>query len=333
MTLDSTEEQIVSDYIARNWVFVTGKLQRDHEGTSRLHPLAVSFPTQQIVYPMRLTGQTHHAVFVELYVIAPQGVESEILPVEVRARFQLFHDELKVDPETNEKLPGMIAVHNPRQQIGHPQALELMWDGCCLTKLCGILTPEDMREDIVITPASSEPYRKLYFTRHGAFDWVSTAFLAWYSIGLLTYSIVLRKKLKRDTIRYGVKLPLKGLVLSLFLAGIVYAVLPKTDVQGRKSVPMRFVLAPNFFQYASQSAMESFREQYSGPADKRSVVQYAQDFFPAAAESQGISYNEDDLPGTCKVLEDERGVILRFYDPSGFAYDYTVPSKEAVPSP
>ncbi|MHC4192859.1 MAG: DUF2330 domain-containing protein, partial [Planctomycetota bacterium] len=167
-SLTEKDHIVVSDYIKRSWYFVAAKLRREGEGFSRPHPLAMSFVTEEPVYPIRLTGTAGSSVYIELFVIAEGQAETRQLPLEVSDEY-VFREEARRDPVGKELLPGFLG-NTYRQHIGHPSAMKLMWDGCVLNRLCGTLKPEEMTEDIIIRLKAGDPYQRRYFSRRGAKD-------------------------------------------------------------------------------------------------------------------------------------------------------------------
>jgi hypothetical protein len=67
-TLPAGAEPILADYIDQGWSFVAIRLAPEAEG--RLKPLDVSFPTDEIVYPMRLAQLGTEPVNLTLYTLA-----------------------------------------------------------------------------------------------------------------------------------------------------------------------------------------------------------------------------------------------------------------------
>ncbi|MHC4620948.1 MAG: DUF2330 domain-containing protein [Planctomycetota bacterium] len=65
--LTEKDKGIVSDYIRDGWHFVAARLRRDGDGFSRPHPLAMSFPIDKPIYPIRLTATAGSEVYLELF--------------------------------------------------------------------------------------------------------------------------------------------------------------------------------------------------------------------------------------------------------------------------
>ena len=80
--MPTAAKAVVTDYIRAGWVFVAAELRRDAGGVSYPHPIALTFPAKEPVYPMRLTGQSGGPVALDLYVIADGEAKCEGLETE-----------------------------------------------------------------------------------------------------------------------------------------------------------------------------------------------------------------------------------------------------------
>lgn len=64
------ELAVVDDYAAKGWVFLCARMKLDQGKPSHApHPLTVRFPTEKVIYPMRLTAGSGPTVEVRLFVI------------------------------------------------------------------------------------------------------------------------------------------------------------------------------------------------------------------------------------------------------------------------
>ena len=95
-------EPIFADYVSEGWRYVAIKLAEGSEG--RLKPLRVAFPSDRLVYPMRLTQLGSQPVNVTLYTLASGEREAEGLQRQWRGRIS----ELDPQPpaELRELLPA-----------------------------------------------------------------------------------------------------------------------------------------------------------------------------------------------------------------------------------
>lgn len=68
-------EPILADYVARDWAFVAIRLADPVAGEARpLTPLRVTFPSERLVYPLRLSSVAERRIDVELYVAGEHRV-------------------------------------------------------------------------------------------------------------------------------------------------------------------------------------------------------------------------------------------------------------------
>jgi hypothetical protein len=155
--LSEEDEKIVSDYIQAQWCLVAAKLCRQGNGYSRPHPLSRSFPSDKLVYPMRLTSTVGSNVYLELYVIADEHATCDMLTLEVSDSYR-FRKERKVS-FSGRIVPSDFAGKTHRQNIGHTDVAKFMSDGCVVSKLCGKLKPKQMCEDIVLQLKTGEPLK------------------------------------------------------------------------------------------------------------------------------------------------------------------------------
>jgi len=73
-----TGEEILNEYISRQWYFVASKIRTEEEATGlaegTIEPLVLSFRSDSIVYPLRITSLSSDFCEVLLYVFAEQPV-------------------------------------------------------------------------------------------------------------------------------------------------------------------------------------------------------------------------------------------------------------------
>lgn len=74
--------------------------------------------------------------------------------------------------------------------IGHPDIVSVMWPGCTLTHLRGILDPADMSDDITLDWHSTVAYRKLVYTAEAAADLGQVAARSAAGLALAAVTIV-----------------------------------------------------------------------------------------------------------------------------------------------
>lgn len=147
---------IVSKYITQNWHFVAAKLQREGEGLTRPHPLVITFPSKNAIYPMRLTALSGEPLTLELFVVGRQQAAANRMRVE-------FCDVLHArqgNDSTGKPVSGYVG-EGTETVIHHPLLQGSLWDGCCVTRLTRVMHPTDMGSDIQIqwkTPSSNRDH-------------------------------------------------------------------------------------------------------------------------------------------------------------------------------
>ena len=181
-SLSEEAQRIAAAYITENWCFVVARLVRDAGGLSTPHPLMVRFATSKAIYPMRFTALAKSAPHVEIFVAAEKEATCDRLEREFVDRYaaRLYSSE----PEG--KGPRyFFAGRRFGQDIGHGEVCSLLWDGCVVTKLSGVIASHSMSEDIVLGWKEAEPHRRTWFSHRGA----RLAGITVFSTGLLILTI------------------------------------------------------------------------------------------------------------------------------------------------
>jgi hypothetical protein len=145
-------------YAAAGWCFVATRI-RPVEGRKALDadglpaPLVLRFPTEKPVYPLALTATAGRETEVLLYVLAEDPVSGGERFV---TRFAEMTDPrgLRIDVELNatpELSPEPVVTALIREYVDGTNSTPVppAW----LTKLKGRLSPEQMKEDLVLEPA------------------------------------------------------------------------------------------------------------------------------------------------------------------------------------
>lgn len=159
---------IAADYIAAGWRFCAARERRQGDGTSRTHALRATFPSEEPLYPMRLTSLAMGTVALQAYVISENPVTAPGLEVQCTRRFSAtsaFWNQAGGHGFGLDRFPGL---RHGRRTIGHPMALTDMWDGCYVTNLSGRFRARDIAEDFVFKPARAAESVKTYWTREAA---------------------------------------------------------------------------------------------------------------------------------------------------------------------
>lgn len=236
--LTAESEPIVRQLIAEKWRFVAATLQRTGQGLLTPHPLALTFPAKDLVYPMRLTGLTGSPVYLEIFTVAERQASTPLIQTEYCNQF----DELPMHAFE------VVGKDNPRPEmsiVDHGEKFG-MWSGCTLTRMTGTLTPAQMRSDLAFTWKEPKAYRRNFYSRAGAASLaLAWALLAWCcGAGCLlldrTFNTWNTRKaaVAPDTDHHVFRRATLAIAAGALLIGfIVYPFLPKTAVQTTLSVP------------------------------------------------------------------------------------------------
>ena len=169
---------VIEEYVADNWCFLAAKIATDAKGpdtkgTVSHHPLKVSFPASQAVYPLKLTGSDGAAIQLDLYVIAERrAVADNIKTWLCDAYYKSNHFPRNTFDRYAYEVPPTYVSHNQLSNfIAVPVVSELMWPGCVMTHLHGRLDARDMRRDLSFTWRAPTPKRITLFSQSSALGW------------------------------------------------------------------------------------------------------------------------------------------------------------------
>lgn len=220
--LPAEGERIVERLIGEGWRFVTAKLQRKGTEPCRPHPIALTFSTKQLVYPMRLTALAGAPVRLEIFTVADGEAACGSLTTEFCDKFE----ELPGDYYAimNNVLPRELAL------VDHAAQKFEMWPECWVTRLTGTLTPAHMQSDLAFEWKAPQAYRKREFTPAGAANQaLAWALLFWCSgsIYVLLYYKAWDRIARRKPFLLASLIALGGAALS---GCVVFAALPKVEI-------------------------------------------------------------------------------------------------------
>jgi hypothetical protein len=140
---------IAGAYARAGWVFVAAKLRRDGTGFMRPHPLAITFPCDRPVYPMRLTALARSSVYLQLWVAANQrAVHPALTPVYAEAYTPAPpREEQRLGTPREELVAGFEAG---RDRIYHEDIEAYLWDGAVVSRLMGRVPESAMDQDFYL---------------------------------------------------------------------------------------------------------------------------------------------------------------------------------------
>jgi len=232
-------EKIVSDYITSGWCFVTVKLQRKGSGFSSPHPLLMSFQTKRPVYPMKLTALAGSELYLELFVCADKRADVKKLKLDYCDNF-IFEEYQSYNSIESHH----VGIEN-HQNIGHPEAKNIFWEDCVITKLSAKLTPEQMNKDFDIRFVPFKPYRRHFYSYKGALRTSLTVFLICWCLGLLISLFVynISPKIKLDVSHPFSQCFFPLLGICIFIGLIIFVTVPKIKVvTSKRFIPPKFYL-------------------------------------------------------------------------------------------
>ena len=138
---------IVESYIRDGWRFVAVRLQLAEKGVQTPHPLAVTFPAKEAVYPMRLTALSGQPMWLDLFVAGPKRALAPVLKT-------WFSDTLRATPAWASADMAHTSILSARDVAGgvcgHPEFLRMVSAGIVFTRLSGTVTPRQMDQDFVM---------------------------------------------------------------------------------------------------------------------------------------------------------------------------------------
>ncbi|MFH0887597.1 MAG: DUF2330 domain-containing protein [Planctomycetota bacterium] len=145
------DERVFNSYIQKGWCFVAAQIntQKTKEESKisfhadSVNPFVLIFPSKEIVYPLPLTAITGSLTEMVIYVFANHKVRTD-------ERFELAFAD-KTDLSLMEL------------KIESQEELDISrFTGNYLTKFYAILSPEEMKDDLIIKPSEDDnPYLKV----------------------------------------------------------------------------------------------------------------------------------------------------------------------------
>jgi Uncharacterized protein conserved in bacteria (DUF2330) len=176
-------EANLAPYIADHWEIVAIQLAPAQAGeslTGDLQPLRLSFTSDKLVYPMRLSRSATTPQTVDLYVLADHRMDPESVPV------------------AGQKPSLEFAGHVERADLS-PALAAYVGDGTFLTHWNDyIYQPELIDGDYVFEPAASDaPFQHVIYRTRDHGDITGFALLAVFASGAVVFVVVLARRRRR----------------------------------------------------------------------------------------------------------------------------------------
>jgi hypothetical protein len=331
MGLDDEDKKIVSDYIQDGWCFVAAKLKRDSEsGFSQPHPLAMSFAVTNPIYPMKLTSTIGNDVYLEIFVISDKKAFSNQLEAEFSDKFTKYGTSYSIN-EIKGNWTG-LSSNKYGLKIGHPDSLNLLWDGCVLTKLVGTLKPAQMRKDLVINIKNEGPFLAHYWSWEGAYLSAWIVGLVSFCILLLILTLVFYERIG-NYYKVHLTILIRSIFISIFLGLLTFLLVPKINVTAKKTsiLNKEYILG----SYIKNEVLYGIYD------NKMNIDQLRRNFNDYLKDETDTSIpwrmknpytdqiaKEEDSPGNYVFIEDQRGIVIRTFSKEGFPFDIVLKPKE-----
>jgi hypothetical protein len=192
--LSAEEKKIFDGYISEGWCFLVSTLHRDSSNLPATpHPIAATFPTKSIVFPMRATKIANTKTHVELFVAADTRTTADGFTTVAAQR--LFAESLySRTPSTY--FDGHFSMSPRYVFVAHPDLKDLLWNRCVLTKLTADLPPSRMDNDVAILRMPYAPSMQEVYSNGVRNDWIG-ATLCIAVTGMLAFLAVASKPLRR----------------------------------------------------------------------------------------------------------------------------------------
>lgn len=308
----------VNDYIRKGWRFVAAKLVRDEEAGVSSHAVEIAFPVAEPVYPMRLTALAKSNVQLELFVLADDGAKAAGLDVEMSLQLKKHANPWP----TQSQWP----CYGP---ITHPEFADYAWDGCRLTRLCGVIEPAAMTSDILLEMAPAGDFRRIYYTQAAAID---GGVLAGTRIGvpmcIIGAFLVWLCSRKKDS-RLGLRMSL--VLLLAMVSGTAVGV--HSFSQKQIAVAQEWSVSQWNSAYGTTAELASYYGRWASAGLTKDPVALAESLLLYTVQVNSITGERlrfEDSPGNILLFPSENGIVLREYFYDGFPYDTYFPF---IPSP
>jgi hypothetical protein len=299
----------VNDYTRRGWKFVMAKLVTDGFGLALPHPLRITFPSKEAVYPMKLTGLSGRQLNLELYVVADKAAEIPGLRREFCDQFSETKEYSRADSGSNIAIrtgANFVGYHSG-SYLGHPGFLPALWDGCWISRLTGQIPSAAMAVDYVIAwkPPRFETWT--VYSHRGAFYMAFTAAIVIFTITAIFAWIAWRIKnwfsyRRRAVIRAGL---LAALVI---FCGLIIG-LPQTEVATRGR--------HRRYSFPSESALlEAALDRLQGNhhISRPNLRKSTEDFLQKMSNEYTTEpVAEEDSPGNYTSVEKDGLIAFTFY--------------------
>ena len=234
---------VIQDYVSRRWCFLAARVSTDLKQAVTHHPLRVTFPASNCVYPMKLTGSDGEPVQLDLWVIGERRAAAKYMKTWTSDSYDV---DVQYAHRFDDYESTMPAVYKARTRglarVGIPAVSGIMWDGCVVTRLHGRLEAADMNSDLDVTWHDASPERLALYSRAGALGDSASMSLLVLAVAFASFTSAAARlgwswqtMLRRRIVVM--------LVLSLLAGGARYAMLQVVPVKSHDTKAGRSMLA------------------------------------------------------------------------------------------
>jgi hypothetical protein len=271
------------------------------------HPLKVTFPTDEAVYPLRLTGVDAEPIQLDLYVIGERRALAKGMRTWLCDTFSLKTDHHSLWSYVNIS-PAVFVGSKTRSLVGIPAVSAIMWPGCVLTRLHGRLDRDDMKSDLTLNWVEPRPVRATLYPRTGAMALSGCVSAIAFA---LAFAWSTRTAAKRGW-RIGAMVRnrlLPTIVVALVAGAVAYSMLEVVPVKSKGREEIRSLLAPLWAHHSVLQQLE--REPPALPFPEAYQMQLSDHLDP---EAKREDFEALALPGDFRIEPAEDGWRLTILD-------------------
>jgi hypothetical protein len=303
-------------YAREGWYFVASKirLEASLHAAAKAHPLALTFKTQNPVYPLRLTAIGNNHCRIDLYIFGPD-----------RANVPGFAVERCAKPDypvlKNDDLPQYR--YNGDLRIRHPLLRSLVDQSPVATKLTAQLSNKEMQRDAYIAWSPFQEKRLRYFSPHGAAMLASNVSLSLIAMALLVWYCTATSQ--RAWAQQCWKCCRIAILLGVILWCPIYLLVPKISVS---LASFRDVRMWHLYEIPRVLEDRWGKEAATDMPDLAWVRQQLREGSPERDDLQirvqtnaifGLPWHEEDSPGNYTLRQTGGGIDFVGYDIDGAA--------------
>lgn len=212
---------VIEQYAKEGWCFLAAEIRKGEPGSHPPHPLKAVFPTDKVVYPMRLTGTQDAPLRLELLVVSDKQAEVKGMDAWACDNRDLL-------------IPIQIASTEDKEtyQDWNSGLYAMAKNGAVWTYLRGEFTPSQMKEDFTASFKPMERFAIEVWDRDAGKLHAFWLFCAWLSVSASVTGLVLIcwPKLTEKVFAVGA---VAAILVALAGAGAWYSGVQKIETQSK----------------------------------------------------------------------------------------------------